>query len=402
MTALVQSLPLSEAADEETADPQPELRILLIEDEPVEARLVTRLLGLEDEHAPYAFRVNHVGTLAGGLAALVSEPIDLVLLDLGLPDSTGIDAIEQVHDKAPRIPVVVLTGDDDMARAMAAVRMGAQDYFVKQVLTRDGLMRCVLHAVERNQMQQQIAKQVEELLGTKASLERNNADLEHFAYIASHDLKSPLRGIDNLSEWIAEDLDASVVGGEVIKNLERLQLRVRRLERYVEDILVYSRAGRMDQLMESVELKELLLEVCEDLDVPDGFSLSLPDQMPTMETPRAPLQSVFFNLIGNTVKHHDRGEGCIEVAAQTNERGWLISVTDDGPGIAPEHHERIFEMFHTLAPKASNASGMGLAIVKRLVSSGGGELRVCSPLGARGTRFEFQWPRRQERVAATT
>ena len=147
-------------------------------------------------------------------------------------------------------------------------------------------------------------------------------------------------------------------------------------------------------------MKGLLLEVSEDLDIPNGFSVSLPGEMPTIETVRAPLQSVFLNLIGNAIKHHDRGQGCIEIAVQVDEGGWLFSVTDDGPGISPEHHERIFEMFQTLAPKANNGSGLGLAIVKRLVNSGGGELHVCSPLGERGTRFEFEWPGSHERGAA--
>jgi PAS domain S-box-containing protein len=236
-----------------------------------------------------------------------------------------------------------------------------------------------------------------------AELERSNRELDQFAYVASHDLKGPLRGIDNLAAWITED--AGPVLPEASKrHLDLLQGRVRRLERLLDSLLAYSRAGRLTGLAEPVDTAVLVQEVVELLDAPEAFVFELEGSLPTIETYRAPLEVVFRNLLSNAVKHAGRPDGRVRVSAHPadGEHGGdegdgafvAFVVEDDGPGIPPEYHERIFGLFQTLRPRDDvEGSGMGLAVVKKTVESLGGAIRVESSPGV-GTTFYFTWPRR--------
>jgi signal transduction histidine kinase len=126
---------------------------------------------------------------------------------------------------------------------------------------------------------------------------------------------------------------------------------------------------------------------------PAGFVLACPDPMPTLLTPRAPLEQVLRNLIGNAIKHHDRAHARIEVSARACGDCIEFRISDDGPGVPPEFHERIFQMFQTLKPRDQmEGSGMGLAIVRKAVEAAGGSVRVQSAHPERGTTFLFTWP----------
>ena len=229
-------------------------------------------------------------------------------------------------------------------------------------------------------------------------LERSNADLESFAYVASHDLKSPLRAIDTLVKWLAEDLDA-VHTEKTRQYMERLQGRVLRMESLIDGLLRYSRAGVIDTDREEVAIGELLDEICGMLNIPEGFSVRYPDRLPKLRTPKTPLQQVLLNLIGNAIKHHDQPNGRIEVVCRENGSFLEFSVADDGPGIPEEYSEKVFQVFQTLKPRDQmEATGIGLALVKRIVERMGGKVELISRDG-RGSDFRFQWPKECSRSA---
>jgi PAS domain S-box-containing protein len=231
----------------------------------------------------------------------------------------------------------------------------------------------------------------EALKASHRELERSNKDLEQFAYVASHDLKAPLRAVEVLVGWLAEDL-ADHKAGDVQENLALLKARTARLNRLLDDLLAYSRAGRRNGEIGVVDTRELIEDVWSLLAVPDAFSLTVAGDLPTLTTFRGPLEQVLRNLIGNAVKHHPGPRGRITVRADLSDAGCDFSVADDGAGIPEEYRDRIYQMFQTLKPRDDlEGSGMGLAIVSRIVEWQGGRVwHEPGPAGV-GTVFKFVW-----------
>ncbi len=232
------------------------------------------------------------------------------------------------------------------------------------------------------------------------ALARSNQELDQFAYVASHDLKAPLRGIANLSEWVEEDLGENVPE-DVRQKMNLIRGRVHRLEALIDGILQYSRAGRVRASVESVDVGALLHEVVELLAVPPEVTVTIGPDMPTLTSERTPLQQVFLNLISNAIKYNRRPGATIDVAARDDGRFYAFSVADNGAGIAPEYHDRIFGIFQTLESRDKvEGTGIGLSVVKKMVELRGGRITVDSD-AARGATFTFQWPKvAEERAAA--
>ena len=225
-----------------------------------------------------------------------------------------------------------------------------------------------------------------------AALENRNQELEQFAYVTSHDLKAPLRAIANLSEWIEEDL-AGQLPEENQQQMRLLRGRVHRMEALINGLLEYSRVGRTQTTTEQIDVADLLADVIDSLDPPDSFTVHVAPTMPTLMTKRMPLRQVFANLISNGIKHHDRDDGQIQISVQ-DQGDWVeFAVADDGPGIDPEYHHKIFAIFQTLQARDTRENtGVGLAIVKKTVETEGGSIRVDSAEGA-GATFYFTWPK---------
>ncbi len=238
-----------------------------------------------------------------------------------------------------------------------------------------------------------ISRDISQIRTTQHELEQTNKELEKFAYIASHDLKAPMRGIDNLAQWIEDDLK-DVMTDDVQEKINLLRGRVARLEALLEGILSYSRAGRIVDDPEKVDTRKLIQDIVDAVDFPKSFTIKVPEFMPTIYSVKIPLQQIFQNLISNATNHHDRQEGIIEV--QYEDRGSFceFSVVDDGPGIAPEFQGRAFEMFQTLQSRdKTEGTGLGMSIIKKLVEWQDGKVWIDSEKGKRGTAIRFLWPK---------
>jgi signal transduction histidine kinase len=179
-----------------------------------------------------------------------------------------------------------------------------------------------------------------------------------------------------------------------LEHLNKLRSRAQRMERLLDDLLTYSRIGRRDGAVEQVKIETLLQDVTYVLSPPPGFTLIIEGELPTLLTPRTPLELVFRNLIGNAIKHHHRPAlGEVRIRAQEEGDYIRFAVTDNGPGIEPQYFERIFGMFQVLKPRDEvEGSGMGLAIVKKTVEYRGGYIRLEANEGV-GVTVYFTWPK---------
>lgn len=221
----------------------------------------------------------------------------------------------------------------------------------------------------------------------------SNKALDEFAYVASHDLKSPLRGIDNLCRFIEEDLGEGA-NATVTDHLRQLRGRVRRMEKLLDDLLEYSRVGRGAQRIQTLRVANLIDNIVHLLDVPPGIDVRIEGELPVIDTWATPLEQVFRNLIHNAIKHHDRTQGRISIASKTLGHLIEFSVMDDGPGIEPQFRERIFRIFTTLQSRDKlEGSGIGLSLVEKVTRHYGGNVWLDGYSdGERGAIFKFTWP----------
>ena len=218
-----------------------------------------------------------------------------------------------------------------------------------------------------------------------------NKELDQFAYVVSHDLKAPLRAINSLAGWIAEDVK-EVANAEVNENLKLLENRTHRMNNLIDGILAYSRAGKRKGPRALVDVGQLVGEVLDNIGVPNHIEVAVRGELPRLMADKTVLTQVLMNLVSNAVKYHDKPQGHVWIEAKAVGDAFEFVVGDDGPGIEPAYHDRIFEVFQTLeARDVKESTGIGLSIVKKLVEEHQGSIRVESALG-QGSAFIFTLP----------
>jgi signal transduction histidine kinase len=325
-------------------------------------------------------------------------------LDLRLPDAEGDETLARVRAAAPNVPIVVLTGFDDDGLALRAIQQGAQDYLAKDAMDGRLLVRTIRHAIERNRCElqllgharaveaahAQIEQQAVQLHARATQLDRINHELDEFAYIASHDLKEPLRGIRGYCELLLEDYHAKLdAAGQ--RRLAKLVDLCNRLENLIGDLLTYCRVGGVRPAETGIPLDAVVAELLDTL----GPAIErrkavvhLSGPLPAVTGDGVLIATVLGNLISNGLKFNDQPEPRVEIGALPTEPP-TIYVRDNGIGIAPEHHEAIFTLFRRLHPRSRyEGTGAGLTIVRKIVQAHGGRIWLESSPGA-GTTFYF-------------
>jgi len=220
-------------------------------------------------------------------------------------------------------------------------------------------------------------------------LKRSNTDLDNFAYVASHDLRSPLNVIKRLVSWVKEDCDA-VLPNESKEDLVIVLSRVERMEKLLVDLLSYARIGKDYQEASEINLRSFMVELLSLIDLPMGFALKCDDV--NIKVPEIAFNVVMLNLVSNAIKHHDSGNAKIEVKAKRTRRECVITVLDNGPGIEEKNRDRIFKLFEKLKSRDEvEGSGIGLSVVKKIVEHYGGSIKVDANQ-PRGTKFIVHWP----------
>lgn len=417
---------------------RPPIRILLIEDNPGDARLVREHLA--DASGAQDFRLEDASSLTAAMA--LTDPAgspDLVLLDLSLPDSFGLETLARWQAHAPTVPVIVLTGSDDEALAVAAVREGAQDYLVKGRLDGGLLAQAIRYAIERKRVQedlrqakeglehrvedrttelreintrlqgeiaertlaqQQAAELLEREKAARAEVESVNRSKDEFLAMLSHELRTPLNAILGWSEILRSEESSEVERQEGLEVIER---NARAQARLVEDVLEVSRiiCGKVRLSIGSVDLTAVIDAALADARPAASVKgVTLHRSLDPLALPSSGdagrLQQVVWNLLSNAIKFTPRG-GSITVQARQNSEQTEIAVADTGAGIKADFLPFVFDRFRqsdASITRSHGGLGLGLSISRHLVEMHGGTISAASVGEGRGATFTVRLPLR--------
>jgi two-component system sensor kinase FixL len=228
-------------------------------------------------------------------------------------------------------------------------------------------------------------------------VEGANRELKDFAYVVSHDLKAPLRGIKTLTEWITADY-TDKLDEQGKEQMHLLSSRVDRMHSLIDGILQYSRIGRVREEIIPINLNKLVPEIIDTLAPPENIAITVENELPAIKCERTRITQVFQNLISNAIKYMDKPQGQVKVGCVEEDGYWKLYVADNGPGIEEKYFEKIFQLFQTLSPRDEvESTGVGLTVAKKIVEMYGGRIWLQSTVGE-GTTFFFTLPKQETGV----
>ena len=395
------------------------IKILLFEDNPGDAGLIEEMV---NDSINYSYGLKITETMEEGINLLKNDSYDIILLDLGLPDSDGINTFLNVQKESSETPIIILTGLNDEDIGINAVKKGAQDYLTKGMVDPDLLERSIKYSIERKKVQLELQKyrdnleeqvekrtieldndnkrlkiEIEDHKKTEVTLEkylaelkRSNSELQQFAYVASHDLQEPLRMVSSFTQLLAKkykgqlDSDADEFIKYAVDGAQRMQM-------LINDLLAYSRVSSRVEEFQLVDLEKAFNESLQNLKVSidDNDARITCDSLPTIVADQSQIIQLFQNLIGNAIKFRSNETPEIHIAVEEGEDEWIFRVIDNGIGIDSQHNERIFRVFQRLHERDSYpGTGIGLSICEKIVERHGGDILVDSKLG-NGSTFSF-------------
>jgi signal transduction histidine kinase len=365
------------------------LQVLLVEDNAGDARLLREMLR---EEKPDSFKLTHLFRMHEAEIQLARGGVDIVLLDMGLPDAHGLDTVRRAHTAAPHVPIIVLTGLDDEELAAEAMKEGAQDYLIKGQIENRALPRVLRYAIERHQMLAETDR-----IRTQQLLLK-----DEFLSHVSHELRSPLTSIYSFSTIISDGLAGST-SPEQDEYLQIILRNVRQLQSMIEDLLEVTQAqtGKLNIELQCVSVTEAITDA---FDTVRGAAAAKKitlvfdphANLPLAHADPTRLRQILIILFDNAIKFTPvGGEVAVHLQVSGEDPNFLLAeVSDTGCGISPEASERIFEHLYQVANSSQagrKGLGLGLHIAKELVTRMGGRIWVSSEI-KKGSRFFFTAP----------
>ena len=356
-------------------------------------------------------------------------PYELAFIDMRMPPGwDGLETIEHIWQIEPNVQVVICTAYSDHSWEDITRRLGkSQNLLIlkkpfdsaevaqlatalteKWTLAKQASMKMDqleqmaeerTHELEKanEQLQQEIAQhmQTEKALAHKETrqdelikkVDHINRELKEFAYIVSHDLKAPLRGIKTLANWILSDC-ADKLGDQANEQMNLLLERVERMYNLIEGTLQYSRAGRAEGKRVQVNLNNFVPEIIDMVVPPENITVTIENELPVIECEEVHIMQVFQNLLSNAIKYMDKPQGWIKVGCIEQDGFWKFSIADNGPGIEEKHFEKIFKIFQALPTSPDfQGTGVGLTVAKKIVELYDGNIWIESKVGEGSTFF---------------
>lgn len=357
------------------------IRVLLIEDNPDHAELIQRQLAIGSERRIVS---KWCARLDAGLHELEMATYDVILVDMGLPDSDICDTVRRTVTAAPTTPIVVLTSLGEAEMGLKAVQDGAQDYLVKAQISPDILLRALRYSIERKRARLDIERYAREL-------ERSNRDLEHFARVVSHDLKSPLAVLQMDLMMLSEKLHSSVESAE--EYVRSASDQADQMAALIDKILQLAKVQRATAELMRVDAQAAFEQAIDNLrvEIEKSSAVVTHDQLPTVMGEPTLLMQLFQNLISNAIRYRSEAQPLIHVSAELYDHEWVFSVEDNGIGIEPADRERVFGMFERAGDESRRGTGIGLATCRRIVQRHNGRIWVDDNT-PHGSVFFFTMP----------
>lgn len=375
------------------------LRVLLIDDSEDDAQLILREL----RRGGYDVEYKLVETRAGMLAELSKGIWDIILSDYNMPLFNGMDALETLKATGIDIPFLILSGTINEETAVTALKAGAHDFLLKDKLAR------LIPAIERELGDAEVRRAHRKAEADRenliANLEAANAELERFMYTAFHDLRAPLVTIKGFLGMLNQDLRAQRQD-KIQKDIERITGAANKLDELLSDLLELSRIERVKNQPEEIDLHQLVQEALETFDIwvrSKNVTINISPDLPIVYGDRIRLRDVFVNLIDNAAKYtRDQPNPIITIGSREQDGEQIIFVMDNGLGIEPRYHTRIFNLFEKLDP-TMDGTGFGLPLTKRIIELHGGRIWVESTGLEQGSTFCFTIPdSRQQKIEQTS
>jgi signal transduction histidine kinase len=333
--------------------------VVLIEDNLGDARLIQEMLReVEDE----AFVITHVQRLSDGLDVMWQSRPDVILLDLALPDSVGLETLQAVRERVPGVPVVILTGLDDQDMGVQAVQQGAQDYLAKGYVHGRLLEQVILYAIERKRIEDE--------------RERLIADLNAFAHTVAHDLKSPLQFVVGASELLQTHWD-KVKTREVQEWLDQIYDQSNKMGAIIDDLLLLARVRADEVPLEALPMAEIVTSAWQRLSPlieQYGAEIIMPEEWPVAKGYSPWVEQVWFNYLSNAVKYGGEPPRIRLGAVSGSDNMVKFWICNNGPPIPPDLEAQLFQPFSRLNQMQREGHGLGLSIVRRIVEKLGGEV----------------------------
>ena len=370
------------------------IRVLLVEDDEDDYILIRDLL---NEVPQQQFQLDWVATFPEAVMMVEHQHHDVYLVDYRLGEHDGLELLELINTRN-NAPVIVLSGQGDRELDIAALRSGAADYLDKTYLHSSLLEHYIRSSIDRNlalialqESEQKYRELFERETQLRQELTRSNAELQEFAYIASHDLQEPLRAISGYTkllqtEYVTQlDSTAHEYMSFVIDGTQRMQ-------GLIKDLLAYSRVSTSERVLTVVDCNSAVQEAISNLQVSINESQAeiIDRDLPCLMAERTQIVQLFQNLLNNAIKFREGDiPPKIVIQAQLQADGyWLFSIKDNGIGISPEYYDRIFKIFKRLhTQREFSGTGVGLALCRKIVERHGGKIWVESQLGNSTTFF---------------